>query len=315
MSSPNTPSRDSALQAVPSGSSAEPAVRYISRPVRAAQTPDPLADLLRLGGLVISVLLIVLSVVAVIGLVGIRLGFEPHLGLPNRSLDWSDFLIYAFEMTRSLPEIVTHVGNQQILLPVLGFMLIGTPAALLVIARPRVPGGPALPPQVQGLALAGSLFSSLFYLGALVWLAGPWRAEVLGGLSSVFDGYGAWFDAFVIICGVDAFLVCAMVPWLIFSFRLPLFRELQFATRAISLVGSILILFGASITLGIHNGLMKPRPVEGSTNVLMGAVGDDLVILEMDSSGVRPSCIVVDADAVRFEETTSINRLMREDGP
>ena len=315
MPSPNLSSHDRALQAVSSGSSTEPEVRYISRPVRPAQGPDPIGDLLRLGGFVTCLFLIVSVIVTLVGLIGIRLGFEPHLGLPTRALDWSDFPVFAFEMTRSLPEIVVHVGNQQILLPVLGFMLIGTPAALLVIARPRVPGGPALRPQVQGLALAGSLFSSLFFIGSIVWLAGPWRTEGLDGLLTVFDGYESWFDAFIIICGVDAFLVCAMVPWLIFSYRLPLFRELQFTTRAIALFGSILILFGASITLGTHNGLVKPRLVDGNANALVGTVGDDLLLLELDPVNLRSSCIIVDADTVRFSGMISIDRFMRENGP
>ena len=81
-----------------------------------------------------------------------------------------------------------------------------------------------------------------------------------------------------------------MVPWLIFSFRLPLFRELQFATRGIALSGSVLILFGASITLGIHNGLMKPRLVEGATSVLFGSVGDDLLVVELDPTFDRSTC-------------------------
>ena len=313
MSSKSNSSQGNPLQTVSRTASTEPQVRYISRPVRAAQAPDPLGDFLRLGGLIVSILVIVLLLVAVIGLIGIRLGFEPSFGLPNRSLGWSDFLVSGFEMVRALPDIITRVGNQQILLPVLGFMLIGTPAALLVIARPRVPGGPALRPQVQGLALAGSLFSSLFYIGAVIWLAGPWRADILQGVSPLFDRYVSWFDAFIMICGVDAFLICAMIPWLIFSFRLPLFRELQFATRGIALIGSVLILFGASITLGIHNGLMKPRLVEGTTSVLFGSVGDDLLVIELDPIFFRSTCLVIDADSVRFDGMSSVDQLLRTD--
>lgn len=314
MSQPKS-SQEKPLQTVSRSGSTEAQVRYISRPVRAVQAPDPLGDSLRLGGLIGLILVIVLLLVAVAGLIGIRLGFEPSFGLPSRTFGGSDFLVFGFEMVRTLPDIVTRVGNQQILLPVLGFMLIGTPAALLVIARPRVPGGPALRPQVQGLALAGSLFSSLFYIGAVVWLAGPWRTEVLAGVSPLFEGYLSWFNAFVIICGVDTFLICAMVPWLIFSFRLPLFRELQFATRAIALTGSVLILFGASITLGIHNGLMKPRLVEGTTSVLLGSVGDDLLVVELDPVFFRSTSLVIDADTVRFDGMSSIDRLLRVDEP
>ena len=315
MSSKSNSSQDRPLQTVSRTASTEPQIRYISRPVRAAQAPDPLGDFLRLGGLIASILVIVLLLVAVTGLIGIRLGFEPSFGLPSRSLGWSDFLVFGFEMVRTLPDIITRVGNQQILLPVLGFMLIGTPAALLVIARPRVPGGPALRPQVQGLALAGSLFSSLFYIGAVIWLVGPWRADVLQGVSPLFDGYLSWFDAFIVICGVDAFLICAMIPWLIFSFRLPLFRELQFATRGIALVGSVLILFGASITLGIHNGLMKPRLVDGTTSVLFGSVGDDLLVIELNPSFSRSTCLLIDADTVRFDGMSSVDELLRTGDP
>jgi hypothetical protein len=254
----------------------------------------------------------VLLLVATTGLIGIRLGFEPLVGLPTRTLEWSDFLVFGFEIARSLPSIVMLVGDQQILLPVLGFMLIGTPAALLVIARPRVPGGPALRPQVQGLAVAGSIFSAMFYLGAFVWLIGPWRAEVLDGVVFDSEGYALWFESFIIIFGVDAFLVCAMVPWLIFAYRLPLQRELQFTTRGIAVIGSIVILFGAAITLGFHNGLVKPRLSDGSNMILGGTVGDDLLIIEFDSNSSNASCVLIDADTVRFDSIGSIDDLMRK---
>jgi len=313
MSSQSKPSKDGSLQTVRKDVSGEPPVRYISRPVRAAQTPDPLSDFLRLVGFIATILVISLLLVAVIGLIGVRLGFEPSIGLPTRSMGWSDFLINGFEMTRTLPDVITLVGNQQILLPVLGFMLIGTPAALLVIARPRVPGGPALSAQVQGLALAGSLFSTLFYVGSAIWLAGPWRTEGLDSSRIVTDGYASWFESFILICGVDAFLLCAMVPWLVFAFRLPLFRELQFATRAIALVGSIFILFGASITIGLHNGLMKPRLIDDSNSVFAGTVGDDLLVVELDQVTWRASYVFIEADSFRFQGMSSFDRLLRSD--
>jgi hypothetical protein len=274
--------------------------------------PDPLKDLLRLGGLILTCLSIVLVLIATAGLIGIRLGFEPLMGLPARTLGWSDFLVFGFEIARSLPSIIMLVGDQQILLPVLGFMLIGMPAALLVIARPRVPGGPPLRPQIQGLAVAGSIFSSLFYVGAFVWLVGPWRSGVLGGVVSDSEEYAQWFESFIIIFGVDAFLVCAMVPWLIFAYRLPLLRELQFTTRGIAVIGSIFILFGAAISLGLHNGLMKSRLSEGSNMVLVGTVGDDLLIIEFDPNSSDSSCVIIDAETVRFDSTGSIDELMRE---
>ena len=112
MSSKSNSSQDGPLQTVSRTASTEPQIRYISRPVRAAQAPDPLGDFLRLGGLIGSILVIVLLVVSVIGLIGIRLGFEPSFGLPNRSLGWSDFLVFGFEMVRTLPDIITRVGNQ-----------------------------------------------------------------------------------------------------------------------------------------------------------------------------------------------------------
>jgi len=102
-----------------------------------------------------------------------------------------------------------------------------------------------------------------------------------------------------------------MVPWLFFAFRLPLFRELQFTTRAIALFGSVLIMFGASISLGIHNGLMKPRLVDGTTDVLVGTVGDDILVIELDPVSFRSSCVVIDADTVRFNGMFSIDQLMR----
>ncbi len=310
MSSQSKPSQGSPLQTVSQGPSNEPQVRYISRPVRAAQTPDPLGDFLRLTGLIASILVIVLLLVSMIGLIGIRLGFEPLFGLPTRSMQWSDFMVFGFEIARTLPGLVALVGEQQILLPVLGFMLIGTPAALLVIARPRVPGGPALRPQAQGLAVAGSIFSALFYLGAILWLAGPWRTEVLDGVSLVSSGYESWFESFVILCGVDAFLLCALVPWFIFAYRLPLFRELQFTTRSIALAGSTFILFGASISLGLHNGLVKPFLTAGPDTVLVGTVGDDLLVVELEQNPLQSTCLVVDADTRQFDGMHSINDMM-----
>ena len=60
MSSKSNSSQDKPLRTMSRTASTEPQVRYISRPVRAAQAPDPLGDFLRLGGLIASILLIVL---------------------------------------------------------------------------------------------------------------------------------------------------------------------------------------------------------------------------------------------------------------
>ena len=74
MSSKSNSSQDRPLQTVSRTASTEPQIRYISRPVRAAQAPDPLGDFLRLGGLVASILVIVLLLVAR-GLIGCARAF------------------------------------------------------------------------------------------------------------------------------------------------------------------------------------------------------------------------------------------------
>jgi hypothetical protein len=60
---------------------------------------------------------------------------------------------------------------------------------------------------------------------------------------------------------------------------------------------------------------MKPRLVEGTTSVLLGSVGDDLLVVELDPVFFRSTSLVIDADTVRFDGMSSIDRLLRVDEP
>ena len=115
-------------------------VVLVRQPVKDVSQDADRDVLLRYIVAAFSLVVLLGSLLVALGALGGTLGFEDALGPPRRHLNLTTSFIEGTATVGAIPSIVLRASDIAVLLPLFGFISVGIPAALLALARPRVPG-------------------------------------------------------------------------------------------------------------------------------------------------------------------------------
>lgn len=283
-------------------------------------TPDTGRDVV-VRYIVVALALVVLigSLLTALGALGATLGFEDAFGLPRRQINLATSFIEGTAVVAEIPSIVLRGGETAVLLPVLGFICVGIPAALLALARPRIPGARQPRAGVRALAATGAIIGVCTAVAAVIWCIVPWRATIVSSMPPALAGYIDWHKLLELIAGIDAFVFVALVLWCILAFRFPLPRWGQTLTSVILLACTAMVFVAMARSNGVVRGLDTVRPVtEAGNSLLIGEMAGGQLVASVtgtafnfgNTSDVFSSAIVT--APVSFQGRNSLNELLRE---
>jgi hypothetical protein len=265
-----------------------------------------------------SVVIALAAFLAGLGAIGATLGFEDGFGLPRRSTDAARSFVDGISMIAFMPDTILRAGDGIVLLPVLGFLWIGIPSAMLTLARPRVPGAPLPDAGSRALASTGGAIACTIAVATVIWCMFPWRQGIVTSDPASFSNYPEWRDRLDIVAGVDVFLFVGLALWCVLGFRLGLPRWGR-ALTCVTLLVSITMMFAAmSVSTGIIQALDARRPVvDGSGSLLVGQVGSAHLLMTVHPGRVASS---LDAGNLQFSGVSSLSRELalesvQSDGP
>lgn len=195
------------------------------------------------------------------GHLGETLGFARAIGLPDLVASNDHGLATGVRLMLTVPLRIFEMAMVDPMRLAAAFALITVPAASLAVAKPRVPGGPAISKLASGLSVMGLILAGVVFTLLVTWIAWPSRRATLGLAPTDREGFGAWLDAATAVAGFDALALVAGILWLVLLFRLPLPR----IATAFGAVAGFIALFatwtGFSISNGIVDGCTRERPV------------------------------------------------------
>jgi len=261
-------------------------VVFVRQPVKQVASEAEPDLILRSILITSSVAIAATFVLAAMGAIGATLGFESALGLPQRSTTLVGAFIDGIMMISAAPGIVLSAGESLILLPLLGSLWVGVPAALLTLARPRVPGAPLPAVGSRALAVTGAVVALLVAVASVIWcLVGT--AMLAGPFPSGPDGFPVWIRALETVGAVDVFLFIGLSLWCVLGFRLGIPRWAHALTSAAMVVATVIMFISMSTTVGLITEIERPRPVSrDSGQLLLGNVGDAALLAGVDDTGV-----------------------------
>ena len=272
---------------------------------------DPWRDML-LRYFVVAMSLVVLlgSLLVALGSLGATLGFEESLGLPRRHLDLITSFIEGTATVAEVPSMVLSAGDFAVLLPLLGFISVGIPAALLALARPRVPGA-RLPRQgIRTLAATGAVIAILVALAAIIWCIVPWRTLVVDRMPVDISSYVHWRELLDLIAGIDVFIFASLLLWCILGFRFPIPRWGRAFTTVILIASAATVFVAMSRSTGISHGFDAQRPlVDGRESLVLGEAGAGLLVATVTDDGITSA---IETGTLEFSGRSSLDEVLRE---
>ncbi|MCH2144365.1 MAG: hypothetical protein MK082_04365 [Phycisphaerales bacterium] len=287
-------------------------VVFVRQPVKQVAQEADRDHLLRCIVLTCFLALALTAVLAALGAIGGTLGFEDGLGLPRRATDVPSAFVEGIAMVSAMPSSILRSGEDMILLPLLGPFFVGVPAALLALARPRVPGAPLPDAGSRALATTGAVFAMAIAVAGIIWSVLAWRVDVVSALPAIPAELGDWRERLELISGIDVFAFLSLVLWSILAFRLGLPRWGRALTCTTLLVATAVVFVSMSISSGLLHGLDVRRPaVKETGQALIGGVGDLPVLVEFKVLGAPVSHVHLDvalaSDDVEFRGTTTLS--------
>ena len=286
-------------------------VVLVRQPVKDVSSSNEGDGFLRMTVGLFSIVVLVAAMLLALGALGSSLGFSDALGLPHQATGLVASFIEGTAMVASFPSIIRAAGNNAVLLPLFGLVFIGLPCALLVLARPRIPG--ARPPRqgVRMLSDLGALLGVLIGLVAVIWCVLPWRAAVVDGLPADMTAYGSWRDSLDFIAANDIFLFISLLLWCVLGFRFSLPRWGRAFTVVILLACTATIFVGMARSTGTIQGLDAPRPmVTDGSALLVGGSDSGMLIMILDDAYQSPA-FVIEPGAMAFKGRSSIDAELR----
>lgn len=281
-------------------------VVFVRQPVKQLAQETGQDQLFRYIFITCSVVIALAASLAALGAIGATLGFEDGFGLPRRGTDAARSFVDGISMTAFMPATILRAGEGIVLLPVIGFLWVGIPSAMLALARPRVPGAPLPDAGSRALASTGGAIACVIAVGTVFWCLLPWRQAVFASDPASFPNYLEWRDRLDVVAGVDVFLFIGLALWCVLGFRLGLPRWGR-ALTCVTLLVSITMMFAAmSVSTGIVQGLDARRPVvAGSGSLLVGQVGSANLLVTVQSNQVTGS---LDAGNLQLLGVSSLAR-------
>jgi hypothetical protein len=265
-------------------------VVFVRQPVKQLARETDQDNLLRYVFVTCSLAIALTAVLAALGGIGSTLGFEDGLGLPRRTSNVMSSLVDGISTVSAMPLSILRAGEDAILLPLLGPLWVGIPAALLTLARPRVPGAPLPAAGSRALAATGAVFAGLVSVGGVIWVISNWRGDIISSFPLDASGYSSWREQLDLVSGIDVFVFLALVLWSVLGFRLGLPRWGRALVCVALLAASTTVFVAMSTSTGIVHGLDSSRPmVEGGGGLLVGNVGDVPLLVEVESDRLRVS--------------------------
>lgn len=190
-----------------------------------------------------------------------------------------------------------------------GFLLLATPIAGLVAARPegeRTGGAVALASAGGGLAAA-------VFLGILLWLGGTTRGDILAAGLLDAKQFPGWIERLDRIAGLDWMLFLAAAAWTALAFRLPLPRGARIGTGSLGLLATFACWYGGAATLGGLEQFERPRPMaftgtsDASREPVLGSLGGRPVAM---SGGEFPGLHTIGEGRIAFSSPQSLREFL-----
>ena len=275
-----------------------PRTIYVRQPVKQLASESGRDQIYRHILVTFSVVLATAVFLAALGAIGTVLGFEPGFALPPRDLTAVGALVDGIAMITSMPDTILRAGEWFVLLPVLGFLWVGIPAAMLTLARPRVPGAPLPSAGSRALSGTGGAVACLVAVASVIWCLLPWRRTVVLAGAAPRATFTEWGHQLDVVGGADVFIFLGLALWCVLGFRLGLPRWGR-ALTCITLLVAIAVMFTAmASSAGLVGGLHARRPlVEDGSALLMGRSGPRNLLVEVGPEGM--SSVLTDHD-LRF---------------
>lgn len=282
-------------------------VVFVRQPVKQVTQQAEPDDLLRSILITSAVAIAATFLLAAMGAIGSSLGFEATMGLPHRTTTITGSFVEGIMIVTAAPGIMLAAGESVILLPLLGSLWIGVPAALLTLARPRVPGAPLPDIGSRALAMTGAVAAILVAVASVVWcMVGP--SAFTGPFPDEVGGYLRWRGALETVGAIDVFLFLGLVLWCVLGFRLGIARWAHALTCVAMVLATVIMFISMSTSIGLITELEQPRPVSGeSQRLLVGNVGDAALLLDIDAEGVSGG---LETGSILFRGTGSVSEML-----
>lgn len=265
-------------------------VVFVRQPVKRIARESGRDPLLRYIFISCAITIVVVALLAALGALGSALGFEDTLGLPRRTTDLARSFVQGIATVTTMPSTILRAGEGAILLPLLGFLGVGIPAALLALARPRVPGAPLPRSGVRALASTGGVLACVLAGVCIAWSVLPWRTAIVTGFPDQVAGYPIWRFKVDLVTSIDVFAFIALVLWCVLGFRLGLPRWGRALTCVALLAATATVFVAMSLSSGVVHGLEAQRPqihVDGA--LLLGNVGGANLLARVTPEGIQSS--------------------------
>ena len=262
--------------------------------------------------IIVAFALVVLlgSMLIALGALGATLGFEDALGLPRRHINLTTSFIEGTATVAAIPSIILNAGESAVLLPVLGLISVGIPAALLALARPRIPGARPSRPGIRALSATGAVIAVCVAVAAVVWCVVPWRVSIVEQMDTKGYTYLQWRSFLELISGIDTFVFVSLVLWCVLGFRFPLPRWGRAFTTVILLAATATIFVAMSTSTGTTRGLDAKRPLVAESNgLLLGEVGSGRLVATVVEGRVRSS---IETGSLNFIGRSSLDKELRQ---
>ena len=265
-------------------------VVFVRQPVKQVGRESNRDPLLRYIFIACAITIVVIALLAALGALGSALGFETTLGLPRRTTDLARSFVQGIATISTMPSTILRAGEGVILLPLLGFLGVGIPAALLALARPRVPGAPLPRSGVRALASTGGILACIIAGASIAWSVLPWRTLIVADFPTLVSDYGTWRTEIDMVAAIDVFVFVSVVLWCVLGFRLGLPRWGRALTCVILLAAAATVFVAMSLSSGVIQGLEAQRPqLRADKALLLGNVGSANLLVRVTPEEIQSS--------------------------
>jgi hypothetical protein len=240
-----------------------------------------------------------LLLVWLLGHVGFRLGFAPLVLIPQLGDHPLGGLATGTLMLLSVPRTIFQAGIAQPMWLMLAFAMVALPAAPIAAARPRVPGGPALPPGIAALAAAGAAAAVLSAALVIWWAGSSARMSLLGALPLDAASATRWHESLQTAAGLDVFAVVSTALWVVLVMRLPIpawLRAIAASGTLFTLAVAVVAMATSSAAAALAGSARSLAEIAGGgeTRLVVGSTPDHVVTLSVQDG--RPQVDLVPTD-------------------